>query len=176
MKFDPHLSSTHSVSPSVQNQLTAKGRYTCPVCRHGEIEQLALMEAFACDFCRHIFEANFEQQTVRVVDSSQPMIWRWNGRGWRSRRILDEKLTVFLWLISAALVVLPVSMIGISFYIFPPLSGNRLAWIPMAWAFFTFLSHLMLVGWLLAEHYQPALYVMVKLRLSRLMNRLVAEA
>jgi len=169
--------STPSSSQFSNHQhLTAKGTYTCPVCRHGEIEQLALMDAFACSFCRHIFEADFEQQTIRVVDRSQSMIWRWNGRSWRSRRVLDSNLTLFLWIISAALVTLPGSMIGVSLYIFPPLEGNQLSWFPMAWAASTFVLHLLLVSWLLAEHYQPALYVISKLRISRLMGRLMAEA
>lgn len=132
------------------------------------------MDAFACDFCRHIFEANFEQQTVQVVDSSQPMIWRWNGSTWRSGRVLDKNLTLFLWIISASLVFLPVSMIGISLYMFPPMSGSRWAWVPAVWAVCTFLSHLVMVSWLLAEHYQPALYVMAKLKVQRLMNHLAA--
>ncbi|MBD0269899.1 MAG: hypothetical protein ICV77_16605, partial [Cyanobacteria bacterium Co-bin8] len=41
--------------------------YLCPVCRHGQIEAMTLMDAFACNFCRHIFEVNLEQQTVQVV-------------------------------------------------------------------------------------------------------------
>lgn len=159
-----------------ESRLTAKGAYVCPVCRHGNIEQLVLMDAFACGFCRHIFEADFEQQTVRVVDSSQgsqAMIWRWNGRSWRSRRVLDGNLTLFLWLISVALVLLPGSMIGVSLYIFPPLEGNPLPWFPLAWVVCTFALHLLLVSWLLAEHYQPTLYVMAKLRLRRFMSLLL---
>ncbi|MGB3495452.1 MAG: hypothetical protein WBA57_22170 [Elainellaceae cyanobacterium] len=179
MKPVSHLFSGQSTPQSVQSAaefpLTANGSYTCPVCRHGNITQLTLMDAFACDFCRHIFEANFEQQTVHVVDSYQPIVWRWNGDRWRSRRVLDESLTLFLWIISIALVILPVSMIGISLYIFPPMVGTRLDWFPLTWTACTFFLHLLLVSWLLAEHYQPALYVMVKLRLNRFMSRLIPQ-
>lgn len=161
--------SPHS-SPSGQ-ALNYQDTYLCPVCRHGHITQLVLMDAFACDFCRHIFEANLKQQTVHVIDSSQPMIWYWDGWRWRSKRSGDENLTLFLWLIGGILVILPVAMIGISAYMFPPLPGSRLAWLPTAWAICTFISHLFMVSWLMAEHYQPPLYVLARLRLSRWLHR-----
>ncbi len=60
--------------------------YICPVCRHGQIAELTLMDAFACNFCRHIFTANLREQSIHVEDSSQPMTWRWNGRNWQGSK------------------------------------------------------------------------------------------
>ena len=64
-------------------QLNYFGTYTCPVCRHGEVTAMTLMEAFACNFCRHIFAVNLEQQILKMADSQVPLSWRWNGRHWQ---------------------------------------------------------------------------------------------
>ncbi|MEB3213556.1 MAG: hypothetical protein VKL39_19560 [Leptolyngbyaceae bacterium] len=141
--------------------------YICPVCRHGHISQLTMMDAFACDFCRHIFEIHPPQQTIRVVDSAQPLLWHWNGRNWTSRSDLDESLTIFLWMISVFLTVVPASIIGLSAYVFPPLPNSPWFWFPFVWAIATFLAHLTMVSWLMAEHYQFPIYVLSKLRIRR---------
>jgi hypothetical protein len=129
------------------------------------------MDAFACDFCRHIFEINPQQQTIQVVDSTQPLLWHWNGRKWKSRHDLDESLTIFLWMISGFLTLVPASIIAISAYVFPPLPNSQWIWLPFAWAAATFLAHLFMVGWLMAEHYQLPFYVLSKLRIRRWLNR-----
>ncbi|MEL6221774.1 MAG: DUF2396 family protein [Cyanobacteria bacterium J06627_8] len=141
--------------------------YLCPVCRHGHISQLTLMDAFACDFCRHIFEIHPQQQTITVVDSAQSLFWHWNGRTWTSRSDLDESLTIFLWMVSAFLTIVPASIIGLSAYVFPPLPNSPMIWLPFAWAIATFLAHLTMVSWLMAEHYQFPIYVLSKLRIRR---------
>ncbi|MEM7769186.1 MAG: hypothetical protein AAGA75_23990 [Cyanobacteria bacterium P01_E01_bin.6] len=141
--------------------------YICPVCRHGHITQLALMDVFACDFCRHLFEIHPQQQTIQIVDSAQSLVWHWNGRTWTSRSDLDESLTIFLWLISTFLTIVPASIIGLSAYVFPPLPNSSWVWLPFVWALCTFFAHLAMVSWLMAEHYQFPIYVLSKLRIQR---------
>lgn len=160
-----------SLESSKSQSLHFGGTYVCPACRHGQIHQLTLMDAYACDFCRHIFEINLTQQTIQVVDSTQPLLWHWNGSKWKSRHNLDENLTIFLWMVSAFLILVPASIIGLSAYVFPPLPNTQWLWLPFAWAFSTFLAHFLMVSWLMAEHYQFPYYVLSKLRIQRWLNR-----
>lgn len=150
--------------------LTYQGTYVCPVCRHGQISALTLMDAFACGFCRHIFTANLPTQSVQVVDSSQPMSWRWSGRGWQSAYRDTPGLTLLVWLISLVLVTLPGSIIWLSSVLFPPLPGSTGSWFPQLWVGCTFGLHLLMVSWLLVEHYQLPLYVATRIRVSQWMR------
>jgi hypothetical protein len=143
--------------------------YECPVCRHGQMEPMALMEAYACNFCRHIFDINLDQQTVNVVDSVQPMVWRWQGRRWQPIYQSRDDITLTLWLVSLVLVVLPAGLVALGGYVFPPLDATGVNW-SLVWAVVTLVGHGALVGWLVAEHYQFPLYVMVKIRLQRLVD------
>ena len=138
--------------------------YLCPICRRGHISALTLMDAFACNFCRHIFTANLPEQSIQVADSSQPMAWRWNGRNWQAAHHLDRDLTAIIWLVGGGLMVLPPSLIWLSYQIFPPLDGSTWQQFPLVWVGLTFTSHFLLVIWLLAEHYQIPFYVMLKVR------------
>ncbi len=163
-----HLSSRrsdHSQSLSYQDS------YICPVCRHGQISALTLMDAFACNFCRHIFTANLANQTVQVVDSSQPLSWRWNGRGWQSTHRDDPSLTAVVWFASIVLVLLPAGIVWLTSYLFPPLPGSLWDWFPNVWLGCTFGVHLLMVSWLLAEHYQIPIYVASRVRLRDWMGR-----
>ncbi|MEA5448941.1 hypothetical protein VB780_10205 [Leptolyngbya sp. CCNP1308] len=146
--------------------------YECPVCRHGQIQPMALMDAYACSFCRHIFEVNLEQQTVHVVDSVQPMGWRWQGWRWQPLYQSRGDITLTLWLIGLALVILPAGIVALGGYIFPPLEATAgMNW-SMVWALGTLAAHSAMVGWLIAEHHQFPIYVMAKIRLQRLLERL----
>lgn len=153
------LLSTYSESRVLDYQ----GSYRCPVCRHGFIAGLTLMDAFACNFCRHIFTANLVTQTVQVADSSQPMVWHWNGQRWLSGAFQERHVTALIGWVAMAVVVLPPTLVGLSAYTFPPLPGSGWAWFPMAWAGSTLLIHLAMVGWLLAEYYQFSPYVTGKI-------------
>jgi hypothetical protein len=148
------------------------GTYLCPVCRHGQIQELALTEAFACDFCRHIFTANLTEQTLQVVDSSQPMTWRWNGRGWLAAYQEDYPLSSLIWLMGAILVVLPCAMIWGAAYVFPPLPDSQWASFPTVWATSALILHLGIVLWIFAEYYQMPFYVSTKIRFQRLLRAL----
>jgi len=161
-----------SLSPNLEARvLDFQGSYLCPICRHGSITGLTLMDAFACDFCRHIFTANLSEQTVQVVDSSQPMTWRWNGMRWLSGAWQDGQFTALIWLVGGGVVVLPPLLVGLSVYTFPPLPDSRWAWFPVAWATATLVVHLVMVGWLLAEHYQFSPYVTGKIWLRHWLGR-----
>jgi hypothetical protein len=145
--------------------------YLCPVCRHGEIAALSLMDAFACDFCRHIFTANLEDQIIRVEDSVQPMAWRWNGQRWQSAQQGNTEITGAIWILSTVLALIPASLVGLPSYVFPPATGSRGSWIPTAWLGLTFGLHSLMALWLLLEHYQVPGFVMVKLKLQDFWRR-----
>lgn len=153
-------------------ELEGDNAYECPVCRHGQIQPMALMDAYACSFCRHIFEANLDQQTVHVVDSVQPMGWRWQGWRWQPLYQSRGDITLILWLVGLALVILPAGLVALGGYVFPPLEGTAGVNWSLVWAIGTLAAHSTMVGWLIAEHYQFPLYVMAKIRLQRLLERL----
>jgi hypothetical protein len=145
--------------------------YLCPVCRHGHISAIALMDAFACNFCRHIFSADLANQFVRVEDSSQPMSWRWNGRNWQSTHSMDIEVTAVIWLIAVALMILPAGLIGFSAYAFPPLDDSEWRWFPFVWVSLTFVLHSIMVGWLLLEHYQFSPLLAWRIRLQEMVRQ-----
>ncbi len=154
-----------------RRSLNYQENYICPVCRHGQITALTLMDAFACDFCRHIFTANLSEQSIHVEDSSQPMTWRWNGHNWKAANQLDTDLTIVIWLVGVALVFLPPALIWLPSHTFPPLQGSAWAWFPSVWIGLTFGAHLTFVAWLLAEHYQVPFYITYKVRLREALGR-----
>lgn len=127
---------------------------------------MVLMDAFACGFCRHVFTANLQEQTLRVEDSSQPMTWHWTGRSWQIVNQVDFDLSILLWALGSTLVILPTLLVWLSSYLFPPLQGSPLSWFPTFWITLAFVSHFSLVTWVLLEHYQPPLYVSCKVMLQ----------
>ncbi|MFW6264103.1 MAG: hypothetical protein ACOC3E_01095 [Cyanobacteriota bacterium] len=143
------LSSTSPTSP-----LHSNGQYACPVCRRGQISALSLMDAFGCNFCRHIFAANWEKQSVQMVDSELPLTWQWNGQTWRGLHREGVEFGWGYWLAGIALVIFPTTIVGLGAYLFPPLPGTPLAWFPLLWTGLTFCAHLMCLLWLVAEYYQ----------------------
>ncbi len=149
---------------SQSRPLTYQETYLCPICRRGEIAALTLMDAFACNFCRHIFTANLREQSVHVEDSSQPMAWRWNGQTWQAANQPDRDITAIIWLVGSILMLMPPTLIWLSYRIFPPLSGSTWQQFPLVWLGITFTLHFLLVVWLLAEHHQVPFYVMLKVR------------
>lgn len=161
----------NSRSPAEVNSLSYQGTYICPVCRHGHISALTLMDAFACSFCRHIFTANLQNQSVQVVDSSQPMSWRWSGRNWKSTHQDDPNLTLVVWVVGLVLVILPTSIVWLMAYLFPPLPGSTWSWFPNAWLACTLGVHLLMMTWLLAEHYQLPLYITSRIRIRTWLGR-----
>ncbi|MBE9080182.1 hypothetical protein IQ241_23320 [Romeria aff. gracilis LEGE 07310] len=168
------LPSTNGAVASDSNpsrQLAFHDSYRCPMCCHGQLSGLTLMDAFACDFCRHIFTANLSAQSLQVADSAQPMAWRWNGQRWRAAQRADLEVTALIWLFGLSLACFPTGIIALSNYIFPPLESSSQSF-PLVWTGLTFLIHGSLVFWLLAEHYQWPPYITAKIRLRRLSERL----
>lgn len=140
--------------------------YQCPVCRHGQINNLVLMDAFACSFCRHIFTANLTQQSICLADSNQAISWRWTGWRWRPLRHPDIDFPLGIWILCGGLAVLPPSLIGVIRYIFPPLPNSPGAQFPLLWLGIVFLSHVLIALWILAEFYQLPVYLSWKFRLQ----------
>lgn len=153
-------------------ELDGSETYDCPVCRHGQMQPMALMDAYACSFCRHIFDVNLGQQTVHVVDSVQPMGWRWQGWRWQPLYQSRSDITLTLWLVGLALTIFPAGIVALGGYVFPPLDESTGVNWSLVWAGGTLVAHSTMVGWLIAEHYQFPVYVMTKIRLQRLVNRL----
>ena len=154
-------------SPAVSaRQFYDRGDYPCPICRHGRVTLMPMMEtAMACDFCRHLFTANFSDQVLRVEDSAQPLSWRWGGRAWQLvRRGGDRVLTPSVWVAALGLAVLPAAIIGFAQYVFPPLPGSRGSMLGPWWLSLTAIAHFCLVGWVLLEHYQLPGYVSWKVQ------------
>lgn len=168
--YQQNTKRNHSAAPG-SRELSFQSTYLCPVCRHGHITAMTLMDAFSCDFCRHIFTTNLVEQTVQVVDSSQPMSWRWTGRNWRVAYRDEFDLTVVIWVVGLLLVALPSTIVWLATYTFPPLPNSKWAWFPMIWVGCTFFIHFSMVIWLLAEHYQLPFYVAGKIRLRHLFDR-----
>lgn len=172
VKFFPESASSWTIKRPEHEKKTRPlrydGTYRCPACRHGHIAELPLMEAMACDFCRHIFTLNLSSQSIQVVDSSQPMSWRWNGRKWVAAYHDDQQLSVLIWILCGGLVVFPALIVWIAAYVFPPLPDSPWAQFSTLWAVSAFGLHLAMVGWMLAEYYQVPFYVSNKIRLQRL--------
>ncbi|MGC1306735.1 MAG: hypothetical protein WA885_05865 [Phormidesmis sp.] len=154
------------------NSLAYDQTYGCPACGSGELSAIALMDVFACSFCRHLFTANLQTQSVHLADSLQPMAWHWNGWRWRTAQ-QGETAAAFIWGFCGALALAPVAIIALSNYIFPPLDRTDF---PLIWIGMTLLSHGIISGWLLAEYHRWPWYISARIRLQRLRERwLTAE-
>ena len=156
-----------------RQRLTYEETYRCPACASGELRAIALMDVFACDFCRHMFSANLENQSVHLADSLQPMAWRWNGWQWKTSQQSDTAAGL-IWSFTLGLVLMPVGIIVLSNYVFPPLDSSGF---PKAWTMLTLACHSTIARWLLAEYHRWPWYISSRIRLSRLRERLFpAEA
>ncbi len=136
-----------------------QGVYTCPLCRHGQIAAMPLMETFACNFCHHIFTTNFEQQVLKIADSQLPLTWRWNGKNWKGIQQEGTELGWSYLAIGIIFVLLPTAIIATGSYLFPPLPGSPLSWLPLWWTILTFLAHLFCLIWLIIEYYQFPIFL-----------------
>jgi hypothetical protein len=137
-----------------KNALNYHDVYPCPVCRHGEISTLPLMEAYACNFCQHIFTANLERQMLKMADSQLALSWYWNGRHWNGLRSEGTEMGALSLLAAVLFVLLPTAIVAISSYLFPPVAGSPLSWLPLFWSILTFAAHLICILWLILEYYQ----------------------
>lgn len=152
-------------------QLNYHSVYSCPICRCGEISTLPLMEAFACNFCHHIFSADMQQNSVKVVDTQLSVTWRWDGQNWK--RFNHNQVNWRWWYLAGgiAFVLIPPLLLAAAVYCFPPLPGSPLSWFPLAWTFLAFLSHLGCLLWLVLEYYQLPLGLYWRAWQQRLIRR-----
>lgn len=141
-----------------------QGVYTCPVCRLNQLKAMPLMDAMACDICRHIFVADLERQVLKMADRQPPLIWHWNGKRWTGVHLEGVEWGWFYWVFSMALVVLPTTIIALSTFTFPPNPDSALSWLPYAWIGLTFFCHLSIIGWLVMEFYQFPLATYLNVR------------
>jgi hypothetical protein len=150
--------------------------YGCPVCRYGQLEALFMVEALNCTFCHHIFTIDATQRYLRLEDNAQRLQWqRWNGRWLSARTRLSSDWMLVVWGLALTFVLLPTFLVGLVYYTFPPLPGQASSLFPLVWVGFTFLAHGIIAVWLLFEHYQFPLYMIVRLYLWRVFNPLVRE-
>jgi len=158
-------------SNNKSHRLSDGGVYPCPVCRLGKIQTMLLMDAMACDCCRHIFTADQERQQLKMVSRQPSLTWLWNGRNWQGAHLEGFEWGWASWLLAVALVVLPTTIIALAVYIFPPTPGSTLSWLPFAWIGFTCLSHLGIVAWLAIEFYQFPVGVYLRVRQQQFLSR-----
>ncbi|PNW57930.1 UNVERIFIED_CONTAM: hypothetical protein BEN50_06880 [Euhalothece sp. KZN 001] len=136
-------------------ELNPNESYPCPICRSGKVESLPLMEdTFSCQFCQHLFTANFSQQLLKVVDSEIPLSWYWNGKKWSSPQRKGIQLGWGYVVAAVFFILLPPLLVGTGAFLFPPVPGTPLAWLPLAWTILTLLTHFGIFLWLVAEYYQ----------------------
>lgn len=134
------------MSESSTKPLEANGVYLCPVCRHGQIAPMVLMDTYACNFCRHILSLDINQQTARLEDSAMVFRWQWTGDHWRSLNTPPVNLTYTAILLAILLITLPPALIWLGYQIFPPLSSDpRAHWFPLFWVGLTFVAHTIIV-------------------------------
>lgn len=157
-------------STNSHSNLSFDGTYRCPVCRHGEISAMALMDAFACNFCRHIFTADIPKKSVKLADSSSPITWYWNGKDWRGGQRNGVPLGWGVAIGAIAFVLLPTSLVALSAYLFPPTPGSRLSWLPTFWIGLTFFSHFWFVASLVIEYYQFPVFAYLNALQRRLLR------
>ena len=151
-----------------ENPLSYQETYPCPVCRCGDLSNIALMDAFGCDVCRHIFTIHPERQLLKMADREPSITWRWNGQNWKGEHIGNLEITWVYGLAALLLILFPPTLIGLSAFLFPPISGGFWAWFPIIWTAITFLSHLLLVLWLIAEAYQFPVFLYLRSRWQQL--------
>ena len=163
-------SGSHQHRGRPERPLAYEEVYRCPACGSGELCAITLMDAFSCDFCRHIFTANLATQSVHLADSLHPTAWYWNGSQWRTASQRDTA-AYLVWGFASGLAVVPVGLIALSNYIFPPLEASSF---PLTWTGLTLLNHGIISVWLLAEYHRWPWYVASKIRLWRFWQRCFA--
>lgn len=151
--------------------LNDRDPYPCPVCRVGEISGMPLMDAMACNFCRHIFTVNLPRQQLVMADRQPPLIWHWDGKKWIGAHLEGVEFGWNYLLLAIAFIAVPPTLTGLSAYYFPPVPGSPLSWLPLAWTGLTFLSHLIVVGWLVIEFYQLPVGLLLSVMGQNLISR-----
>lgn len=147
------------------------GVYPCPVCRLNQLQAMPLMDAMACDCCRHIFVADLDRQQLKMIDRHPPLTWHWTGKTWKGAHVEEVNWGWTYWIFALGFVVLPTSLIGIAVYTFPPEPNTPLSWLPFAWIGLTFLAHLVIIGWLVTEFYQFPVRIYLRAIIQKIFGR-----
>lgn len=158
-------------STNLVTDFNFQGTYPCPVCRLGQIKALPLMDAMACDSCRHIFKGYLEKQRLFLADRQPSPIWCWNGRTWVGVHAEGMKLSWGYLLIATAFVLLPPTLIGLSAYFLLETPDTSKSWLPGVWTGLTFLSHLGLIGCAVVGLYQFSIGTTLKVMRQHLFKR-----
>jgi hypothetical protein len=162
--------------PPLKQPLDFAHRYPCPVCRHGHLEGLFLVDAFSCGFCRHIFTVDSQRQNLCLEDTAQPLRWRWTGDRWISAQSgIAEDSLFLLWGLGLSLVMVPTAIVWLANYTFPPLLNEGGPSFALLWTGLTFLSHASIVVWYCLEYYQIPLYLILKFYIQRLFQPLLSS-
>lgn len=152
--------------------LSFQDHYPCPVCLYGRIEGLFMVDAFACNFCRHIFTVDDAQQCLCLEDHAQAMKWHWSGDRWLFLRYpISPDWLLWVWSLGVAFIATPTGLVWLSYHTFPPLPNQQGAMFPALWTGLTFLAHFTIVAWLCLEHFQWPLYVAMRLYSRRFLDQ-----
>ncbi len=165
---------TH-ITMTEPTRLNYHDNYSCPVCRHGKIATLPLMEAYACNFCQHIFTANLEQQVLKMADSQLPLTWYWNGKYWQGLPREGMEMAGFYLIIGLGFVIFPTAIVATGAYLFPPVEGSPLSWVPLFWSILTFICHAICLLWLIIEYYQFPVNMYLRALARRWQNSVVTR-
>ncbi|MBF2001803.1 MAG: hypothetical protein IGS50_06325 [Synechococcales cyanobacterium C42_A2020_086] len=149
------MSRTQSHSP-----FSTQSVYPCPACRLGQIQALPLMEAMACDTCRHIFTTNVERQRLLLADRTPALAWHWNGKNWTGAHVEGRRLSWLYWLSAAAFLLLPPMLIGVSAYMVS--AEGELPRFSLVWAGLALLLHGALIGRSLLGFYRLPLGIFLR--------------
>ena len=144
------------------NRFHLKGEYSCPVCRHGKVSEMPLMETFSCSFCQHIFITNFDKQLLKMADSQLPLTWYWNGKTWKGIQREGTEIGWGYFVFAVGFICIPTAIIACGAYLFPPVTGSFLSWLPVFWTLLTFCAHLFCVIWLIIEYYQFPIFLYIR--------------
>jgi len=142
------------IQPTVPPFETAASPRPCPLCRSCTLAELPLMEALSCQTCEHIFVPTGDRLGLELVDAEVAIAWLWTGQTWqRQQRGIPQVNWLYVPL-ALGFVALPASVVAAGAYLFPPLPGSKLAWLPSAWVVATAAAHLACLLWLCLEAYQ----------------------
>ncbi len=126
----------------------------CPVCRHGTIRSLPLMdETWACFSCQHLFAVKGDAAMVRLLDAQGSLTWSWQARLGAWRR-WQPQATALGWgyaIAGVLFALLPPLLVEMPAYWFPPRTGG---WLPHFWALLTLLVHGGILAWLVLGYLQ----------------------
>ncbi|WP_299408993.1 hypothetical protein [Acaryochloris sp. IP29b_bin.148] len=140
--------------------------YPCPLCRHGQLTNLVLMDAFSCSFCHHIFTANLPQQSICLADGQQAVSWQWKGQRWHPLHHPDIDFPLGIWILCTSLAVVPPALIWGVHHIFPPLPNSTGDSFHLLWLGVVFVTHSLIALLILAEFHQFPRYLSWKFRLQ----------